>query len=158
VSSRCTFSAAMSFQMKILHPTIVIWRNKNFAVQNPRQLSSVRLVFDFRFFFSFLSLTFDITDEDEVLEQGGDFIAITMYVHGSFEFPPTPIFFCRVTPCYHLGACNQFADCPCYQKKQRCQRGCRCAKTCKLKTMILNYIPLLKCRRRTALQRLSLLS
>jgi hypothetical protein len=114
--------------------------------------------FRFSIFLFFLSLTFDITDEDEVLEQGGDFIAITMYVHGSFEFPPTPIFFCRVTPCYHPGACNQFADCPCYQKKQRCQRGCRCAKTCKLKTMILNYIPLLKCRRRTALQRLSLLS
>ena len=119
--------------------------------------SGFRFLF-FSFFLSFLSLTFDITDEDEVFEQGREFVAITMYVHGSFEFPPTLMFFCRVTPCYHPGACNQFADCLCFQKKQRCQRGCRCAKTCKLKTMIPNSIPLLKCLRRTSLQRLSLLS
>ncbi|KIM45374.1 hypothetical protein M413DRAFT_442043 [Hebeloma cylindrosporum] len=54
--------------------------------------------------------------EDELIDQGRD-IAITM-----------------VTACYHLGACNQFADkCLCFQKRQRCQRGCRCAKTCELR-------------------------
>lgn len=138
--------------------------NRDMEEQRHRSTESKAIEFrtsGFRFsiyFFLCPSLTFDTTDEDEFFEQGLEFVAITMYVHGSFEFLTTLMFFCRVPPCYHPGACNQFADCLCFQKKQRCQRGCRCAKTCKIKTMILNSVPLLKCRRRDSFQRLSLLS
>ncbi|KAF8964964.1 hypothetical protein BDZ97DRAFT_1700000 [Flammula alnicola] len=38
-----------------------------------------------------------------------------------------------VDPCYHLGACNQFSDCPCYHNRQRCQRSCRCSKKCEIR-------------------------
>ncbi|KAF8156580.1 hypothetical protein B0H34DRAFT_658746 [Crassisporium funariophilum] len=42
--------------------------------------------------------------------------------------------FCpAVSPCYHAGPCNQYADCGCYREKQRCQRTCRCLKDCQLR-------------------------
>ena len=42
-------------------------------------------------------------------------------------------FFCpfRTLTCHHKGPCNQYTNCDCYNKQQRCQRMCSCSKDCK---------------------------
>lgn len=40
-------------------------------------------------------------------------------------------FFFRTVTCHHLGPCNQYTNCICYNTPQGCQRMCSCAKNCK---------------------------
>ncbi|KAF9527650.1 hypothetical protein CPB83DRAFT_907467 [Crepidotus variabilis] len=39
----------------------------------------------------------------------------------------------RATPCHHIGPCNRFSNCSCYNNKQRCQRTCCCPTSCKMR-------------------------